>query len=208
MNNWRSSPSYFWIYLYNADTLGYTIGVRDERVKIDILIDKLTPCLVEIATGKILQTTFSHATEEDIASIAGKGWLFDWTDEELDNCIIYKLQIKDDNVIQGLVAVEPMRGAVYIRLMESAPHNKPPNKQYDGVGGHLFAIGIKLSYHLTFGGYVCFEAKNPELAKHYTDNFGARLLRTRLHEYRMEIDEVDAIKVIEAYTLEGDLDVQ
>ena len=177
-------------------------------MKIDVLIDKLTPCLVEIATGKVLQTTFSLATEEDIAGIADKGWLFDWTAPALDKYIIYKLQIKDDSIIQGLVAVEPMRGAVYIHLMESAPHNLKPNKKYDGVGGHLFAIGIKLSYHLTFDGYVCFEAKNQELADHYTDTFGARLLRTRLHEYRMEIDEIDAHKIYETYTLEGDLDVR
>jgi len=46
-----------------------------------------------------------------------------------------------------------------------------------------------------FGGNVYFEAKNQQLADHYTNSFSARLLRTRLHEYRMEIDE-DMAQVI------------
>ena len=123
-------------------------------------------------------------------------------------CNIYKLQIEGDNEIQGLVAAEVVRGAVYIHLAESAPHNQPHGKKYDGVGGHLFAIAVKLSLAMGFGGYVFFEAKNSELAEHYTNSLGARLLRTRIHEYRMEIDEESAQKLIEKYTLEGDLNVR
>jgi len=83
-----------------------------------------------------------------------------------------------------------------------------PNKKYEGVGGHLFAIAIKLSLAMGFGGYVYFEAKNQKLADHYINSFGARLLRTRLHEYRMEIDEDMARTLIYKYTLEGDLNVK
>ena len=72
----------------------------------------------------------------------------------------------------------------------------------------MFAIAIKLSLAMGYGGYVYFEAKNPELAEHYSNSFGARLLRTRIHEYRMEIDEVSAQNLIEKYTLEGDLNVR
>ena len=36
-------------------------------MKIDILIDKLTPCLVDIATGNVLQTTFSVAPAYEIS---------------------------------------------------------------------------------------------------------------------------------------------
>ncbi|MCL2078323.1 MAG: hypothetical protein FWH17_00615 [Oscillospiraceae bacterium] len=177
-------------------------------MRLDILIDKLTPCLVEAATGKVLQTTFSLATADDISGLKDKGWRFDWADAGLSYCNIYKLQIKGDDVIQGLVAAEIIRGAVYVRLMESAPHNQSSNKAYEGVGGHLFAIAIKLSIALDFGGYICFEAKNPELAEHYAVQFGAKLLRTRIHDYRMDIDEKEAYKLIEMYTLEGDLDVR
>ena len=121
---------------------------------------------------------------------------------------IYKLQLKDDDMIQGLVSAEVIRGAVYVRLVESAPHNLGKSKKYDGVGGHLFAIAVKLSYSMGFGGYVFFDTKNEELVKHYSEKLGANRVLTRIHEYRMEIDEYNAVKLLENYTLEGNLDVR
>ena len=177
-------------------------------MQISIVIDRLTPCLVDTETGAVHQTSFSVAKYGDLCNLQSLGWNFDWADEDLAYCNIYKLQIEGDEEVQGLVAAEVVRGAVYVHLAESAPHNLPPDKKYDGVGGHLFAIAIKLSLAMGFGGYVYFEAKNPELAKHYTNSFGAMLLRTRIHEYRMEIDEECAQKLIAKYTLEGDLNVR
>jgi len=177
-------------------------------MKIDVLIDKLTPCLIDIATGKVLQTTFSIASTDEVTGLQAEGWNFDWSDEGLSHCNIYKLQLKDDDVIQGLVAAEVVRGAVYVHLVESAPHNLGKNKQYEGVGGHLFAIAIKLSLAMGFGGYVYFEAKNQDLANHYAKAFNAHHLRTRIHDYRMEIDEISAQALIEKYTLGGDLNVR
>ena len=177
-------------------------------MKIDILIDKLTPCLEEVATGNLIQTTFSLATSADIKGLDNKGWLFDWKDEELKYCNVYKLQLKDDDVIQGFVAAEVVPGAVYVHIVEAAPHNQPPNKKYAGVGGHLFAIAVKLSLANGFGGYVYFDAKNQELVNHYSETLNAQLLGARIHEYRMVIHEDDAQKLIVQYTMEGDLDVQ
>lgn len=179
-------------------------------MKIDILIDKLTPCLEEVETGRILPTTFSIATSAEIMSIRDKGWLFDWEGDDLQdaNVNIYKLQLKDDAVIQGLVATKTYKGAIYVQLTEAAPHNKTSNKKYKGVGGHLFAIAIKLSLANGFGGYVFFDAKNQDLVKHYSESLGARLLGARIHDFRMFISEEDAQKVIQEYTLEGDLNVQ
>jgi hypothetical protein len=177
-------------------------------MNIDIQVDKLTPCLIEVATGKILQTTFSIVETSEIQGLQDKGWHFDWAGEGLAYCNIYKLQLKDDDVIQGLIAAEVVRGAVYIHLGESAPHNQPHNKKYEGVGGHLFAIAVKLSISMGFGGYVFFDAKNQALANHYTKSFGAQHLMTRIHAYRMEIEIEEAQALIEKYTLEGDLNVR
>ena len=174
-------------------------------MKIDILIDKLTPCLIETATGKVLQTTFSVVDDKELAGLDKKGWLFDWTTKELGKANIYKLQIRGDDAIQGLVAAEVQRGAVFVHIVESAPHNLGKQKQYEGVGGHLFAIAMKLSLVNGFGGYIYFDAKNMELVKHYEDILGASRVLTRIHEYRMEVFEEDAEKVIDEYTLEGDL---
>jgi len=177
-------------------------------MKIDIQIDKLTPCLIEVSTGNVLQTVFSLATTDDISGLAEKGWLFDWTADELHKTNIYKLLIKGDDTIQGLVSAEVVRGAVYVHLVESAPHNRGKEKKYEGVGGHLFAIAIKLSIVNGFDGYIFFEAKNMELVKHYSDMLGAQQVPTRLHIYRMDVSEEEAQKIIEEYTLEGDLDVE
>ena len=177
-------------------------------MSIDVLIDKLTPCLEEISTGTIFQTTFSIANKHDIIGLQNKGWNFDWTDKELNWSNIYKLQLKDDDVIQGLIAAEVVRGAVYVRLIESAPHNLGRDKRFDGVGGHLFAIAVKLSFAMGFNGYIFFETKNMGLVEHYSETFGANLIPTRVHEYRMEIDEANAKRLIENYSLEGDLNVR
>ena len=177
-------------------------------MQIDITIDRLTPCLVEVSTGKELQTTFCLAKPDEIRGLQSKGWNFDWADRELARCNIYKLQLDADDAIQGLVATEFFRGAVYISLAESAPHNQSKDKHYDGVGGHLFAIAIKLSMAVGCGGYVFFDAKNTELVEHYATKFGANLLGARIHKYRMEIDVDAAQRLIEKYTLEGDLNVR
>jgi len=177
-------------------------------MKIDVLVDKLTPCLVDVATGRVLQTTFCLADEVDISGLTEKGWLFDWADEELRKTNIYKLLIKGNDTVQGLVSAEVIRGAVYVHLVESAPHNRGANKKYEGVGGHLFAIAMKLSVVNGFGGYVFFEAKNLELVQHYAEMLGASRLPTRVHEYRMEVEVEQSRRIIDEYALEGDLNVE
>ena len=174
---------------------------------IDIIIDKLTPCLERVSTGEALPTVFALAENKDFADL--QGWNFDWQKENsVKERIIYKLLLKDDEVIQGLLSVEIMRGLVFVRLVESAPRNLGKSKEYVGVGGHLFAIAVKLSSSLGFGGYVCMDVKNIDLAEHYQKELGAKRVATRSHDYRMEIEEPQAQKIIEKYTLEGDLNVK
>ena len=47
-------------------------------MEIDILIDKLTDCLVETETGKIVQTEYVKKKTK-IRSVEYKGWKFDWS---------------------------------------------------------------------------------------------------------------------------------
>jgi len=67
---------------------------------------------------------------------------------------------------------------------------------------------MKLSTVNGFGGYVFFEAKNTELVAHYTDLLGASRVPTRIYDYRMEVLEEVAQRVIDKYALEGDLHVE
>jgi hypothetical protein len=176
---------------------------------VDVLIDRLTPCLYKIATGELMQTVFSVTQTEELINLQKKGWNFNWHSVGIDPKLnVYKLLVKGDEAIQGLVATEVNKNAVYVSLAESAPHNLGKNKEYDGVGGHLFAIAIKLSFALGFGGFIYMDAKNMELVKHYHEKLGAERIYSRVHAYRMEISEENAQKVLEKYTLEGDLNVE
>ena len=175
--------------------------------QINMFIDNLTPCLIEASSGKIISTVFSLATEDDILSLSSNGWLFDWNAIELKRTNIYKLLIKNDNAIQGLIAAEVVRGAVFVHLTESAPYNRGECKKYEGVGGHLFAIAMRLSMAMGFGGYIYFDVKNMELVAHYTKMLGANRICSPVHEYRMEVQEERAKKIMEKYTMEGDLNV-
>ena len=167
---------------------------------VSVEVDKFTPCLVEKSSGKILDTQYSLASEYDLKN---SDWNFDWLDKELNDSEIYKLTLKDDSTIQGLVALndDPNNYAVYLKLAESAPHNVGKFKKFDGVGGHLFAIAAQKSVEKGYGGFIYFEAKNNDLIHHYHDAFGAKIIGG-VHQYRMVIDEESAQELLKKYTLE------
>lgn len=176
------------------------IKSRSENMGAAVKIDRFTPCLVETSSGEIVDTQYSLATTEDLKI---SGWNFNWSDSDLRNSEVYKLTLKGDNKIQGLIALNDFKkdNAVYVKLAESAPHNIGKNKKYDGVGGHLFAIAIKKSIERGYGGFVFMDAKNIELVEHYHKTLGAVHIGG-VHPYRMYIDEDNAQKILDYYTLE------
>ena len=97
----------------------------DRAMSVDIEIDQFTPCLVERKSGRIVDTVFSLADEEELRDLQNKGWLFDRMHKELKNSQIYKLMTNDNPDVQGLVAIENCSEnfAVHLSLAESAPHN-------------------------------------------------------------------------------------
>ena len=166
-------------------------------------MDKFTPCLENAQTGKLVDTTYSVARKPELSRL--KGWNFDWLGADLKESTVYKLTTTDSDVIQGLIAVEdyPRDKAVYVHIAESAPHNLGKNKEFYGVGGHLFAIAAQHSKDLGYGGFLFMDAKNKELVKHYSKTLGAELLGMP-HPYRMFIDERAAEKLLEIYSLKGE----
>lgn len=170
---------------------------------VNIEIDQLTPCLERVKDSKIVETSFSAVSKAELMKI--NRWLFKWTDSDLTNCEIYKLTVNDDERIQGLIAIQVMQRdkAVYVKIAESAPHNKHDAKEYIGVGGHLFAIAVQRSYELGFDGFVYFDAKNISLVSHYARSLGAIFIG-HPHPYRMIIDEEAAKKLIQIYNFGRD----
>lgn len=166
---------------------------------ISVEIDKFTPCLVDCQSGKIIDTHYSLASENELKT---NGWNFKWNSKDLNDAEIYKLTIENEEQIQGLVAIKDDRSnyAIYLKLAESSPNNIGKNKRYEGVGGHLFAIAVQKSLEKGYGGFVYFEAKNQRLVKHYQETFGARNIGG-IHQFRMIIDETAAKELLQKYTL-------
>lgn len=164
----------------------------------NIEIDKLTPCLEKISTGKIVNTIYLKASKDELNSLLG--WNFKWSEIPLNKYEIYKLNAENDDRIQGLVAIENVvpDKAVYVKIAESAPHNLGNIKEYLGVGGHLFAIAVNRSFELGYGGFIYMDAKSRKLAEHYSKILGASFIGSP-HPYRMAIDEQAAARLIEYY---------
>jgi len=168
----------------------------------DVSIDIFSPCLENAKTGEIVDTFYSKADKKELTGLQKKGWNFNWTSKDLKNAEIYKIKIKNDNRIQGLIAIQddPKNSAIYVHIAESAPFNLGKSKQYKGVGGHLFAIAVKRSIDLGYDGFVYMDAKNLKLVKHYEKTLGATFIG-QPRPYRMAIKEYAVKKSLEKYTL-------
>ena len=169
-------------------------------MEIDIIIDSLTNCLVDIKTGKEYNTEYrlikQTITKNKAKKLQDEGWIFDWSKPHKDGCEIYELLIEGSDEVQGMIALKHYREDfyTYVDLVESAPHNLGINKKYDGVGAHLFAIACKLSFDAGNDGYLMFASKT-KLVNHYIDKLGATCYGDR----KMIIDTSAALKLVEKY---------
>lgn len=139
---------------------------------IDLEIDELTPCLKDTKTGNLVDT--KHKPVKISPAMAKRlqkqGWNFDWSKEKGN---LVQLTLVDSDDIQGLVAYHNDQGFTFVDLVESAPHNIGKDKQYSGVGGHLFAIAAEESFRAGNDGYISFTPKTA-LKEHYAKELGAK----------------------------------
>ena len=176
----------------------------EERV-VDVEIDILSPCLLDVNTGEIVDTFYSKADISELKRLKKKDWNFNWASENLRAAEIYKITVEGNYEIQGLIALQGVSEdkAVYVVIAESAIHNRGESRHYRGVGGHLFAVAAQRSIELGYGGFMYMEVKNKELAEHYEATLGAVSLGsvTGLTR-RMYIDEDAAQILLNEYTLQ------
>lgn len=166
-----------------------------------IEIDKFTPCLEEVKTGKIIKTNYLKSQliiESESIALQKQGWLFDWSIPQTNGYDIYKLYRQYSKRIEGMIAlkVDHNNSAVHIDIVENSPKNRGANKEYYGVGGHLFAIATKVSFAEGFDGFTYFTAKT-DLIKHYQKELGAKVVAGRV----MAIDEQAANNLLTKYEL-------
>lgn len=176
---------------------------------INIEIDGLVPCLKDVKTGEYVDTEVSRITNRKELKGYNKktGWYTNWANAPKD-VEIYKLCVKGDDTIQGLIGLIPddSHQAVHLYWGVAAPHNnafllKGRQKKYEGVGGHLFAIAAEKSLDYGYGGAMYGYAANVDLLKLYTEKYGARHLPVE-HQYEVFFDEAAAINILKEYSYE------
>lgn len=167
---------------------------------IKINIDELTPCLRRLSDNKIVDTQVVKIKPKKSDF---KDWEFDWSIPSRNGYSVYGITANGDPRIQGLIALkeDSQSSIIKVDIAEAAPFNNPHNsnfkeKEYNGVGGHLFAEAVRQSYEAGFDGAVYFTAKS-NLIEHYEKELGAILIDpvTRV----MFIDENAAKKLYDRY---------
>src|ERR1700754_1679299 len=107
-------------------------------------IDKLTNSLEDVQTGVSFPTNVQLVSREETITVLRKDrWRFNWRSEfKNKRRKVYKLTLEENDVIQGLVSIEPMPDQLFIELhlIESAPHNLGRKKQFNGVLGNFVAF--------------------------------------------------------------------
>lgn len=160
------------------------------------LIDKLTKSIEDVVSGDSLETNVFAVSTSDLKYVLKKhGWRFNWKIEykSLDRQL-YKLVIKGDETIQGLLSLQIIENYIEMHLIEAAPHNYGKTKRYLGVAGNLVAFACKMSFDLGFGGFIAFTSKT-QLIQHYMDSLGATLI----FRNRMSISGEAAKKLVNSY---------
>lgn len=174
---------------------------------VNIWIDDIVPCLKDTTTEEIKETVvFKIESRSYLKKFKEEnGWGINWIDipQEIE---VYALALKDDNTVQGLVAIknDVESQASYLHWACTAPHNnkyKYGKQKYIGVGGHLFAIAADKSKEWGYEGVLHGFAANEELLEHYINVFQAEYLGM-LHQYQFFIDEKKAKRLMEVYHYE------
>lgn len=148
---------------------------------ISIEIDGFAPCLIEGKTGRVVNTTVKEMKRSELKGYnKSNGWYIDWS-KVPHNQTIKAIFAEGNEEIQGLIAYRPVSEsfAVKIHWIVANPKsngNLTKNKEYKGIGAHLFAIAAKISFDEGYDGYVQAQAANRKLLEYYICKLGAKFI--------------------------------
>ncbi|MEG0419028.1 phage minor capsid protein, partial [Gordonibacter sp.] len=187
--------------LSGAAAKAYVIA---NRGRTNVAIDRFVPCLLDTKTGELVDTEVCRfLTRSQLAEYNSKsGWDINWSKVSKD-VDIYGLTLKGSSELQGLVALKADADAqaVYLHYAKTAPRNdkrETGRQDYEGVGGHLFALAVDISQKAGFGGYCYGFAEDKKLERHYVEKLGATHIG-RLHPFHFILDERAAQKLLKEY---------
>lgn len=143
--------------------------------------------IVELSTGKTFPIEILSLESADYKSLSKKRYFFDWKKEKEQN--IYKLVIKGDNDILGLISFEiiPEEWRIHIRLLTVSEENKGKNKNFDKIAGNLICYVSKIAIR-EFAEMACISLK-PKTAiyQHYIDKYRMNITGATLS---LEVPEI------------------
>lgn len=181
------------------------MDINDEFETCHVYIDELINCLIDNYTGEEVPTIARRIDVTQLADCSEKeNWYIDWSTWEED-VEIYALYVDGSDTIEGLIALSnnDTFSSADIKWMCAAPHNNYElvgnNKQYNGVGGHLFAIAVEKSLEWEHDGGCVLNAATEDLVNHYVD-YGFIFVGIR-HPYHMVLPGVIGKDLTNIYTL-------
>ena len=156
--------------------------------------------LLEIASQKLIDAELVPAKISDMKGITD-GWEFSWKKHfGLPNSKSFKIVLKSEpDVVQGLLIFQMLgKEEPYMAYLESAPHNKGKDKQFDFVTGCLISRACQLSFLEGKGhyeGYLSFQCMDEKVIKVYAGKYGA----TRVDMTIMFINPIIGKQLIDKY---------
>ena len=187
----------------------YYYGTEDEFSTCHVWFDDFTNCLIDNTTGQLVDTIVRRIDYSELSQYSKEtNWYIDWTcwEDNDDDIEVYALYVKGSDTIEGLIALHDNQDyeSADINWMCAAPHNNYDvvgrEKKYNGIGGHLFAIGVFKSTQWNHDGACVLNAATPELVEHY-ESYGLLFVGIR-HPYHMTLPAYLAPSFIDQYTFE------
>ncbi|MGZ4162988.1 MAG: hypothetical protein ACXVDB_02515, partial [Tumebacillaceae bacterium] len=140
---------------------------------------------LERETGNVHSVQFRILSKRRVTSCNQvNGWKFNWRESYDDNFSVVGMTLKNCALIQGLISykVSKDHGAIVLDVLESAPHNKGREGDFDYVGENLLAYAGIMSFRNGFDGYVFLRAKTGLID--YYRGLGADCVRDRDFVFR------------------------
>lgn len=129
-------------------------------------------------TKDLLEAVIESVDENDFKQIRKNKIQFKWFNwTRLKTRELYKLCLKDSNIILGLMCIlehkDPATDAIEIELLEVGDENVGSKKKLDNIAGCLIAFACRESFRRGHGGWMFLTPKT-ELIAHYTALYGLK----------------------------------
>jgi hypothetical protein len=143
--------------------------------------------IVEVLTGKIYAIEVLPVESADYKLLPKARYSFDWKEEKTQE--VYKLVIKGQNEILGLVSIEriPSEWRIHIRLLTVSLENKGEEKVFEKIAGNLIAFVAKIAV-TDYGELACVSLRpKSSIAQHYITKYNMNITGLTLS---LEVPEI------------------